>query len=207
MLSFYYGTMGSGKSLILLAKVHNLEKRGRGTLVLKSSVDDRDGVGVIHSRALGSRDCEVIHADMNIFEFVAAKIGEDEDRPLEWVFVDECQFLSEEQIDQLSDLSVYYGLNIMCYGLRTDFRTRLFPGSKRLFEIADHIEEIEAPCDCGRNTVVNARVDMDGNIVTDGEQVEVGGDDRYVPYCMTCYKSKNGGIDSMISKIIDLNFN
>lgn len=99
-------------------------------------------------------------------------------------------FLSEEQIDQLSDIVDYLGISVWCYGLRTDFKTKLFPGSKRLFEIADSIIEIKNRCDCGRKNIVNARLNKDGKLAVGGGQVEVGGDDRYMAICRKCYKDK-----------------
>ena len=107
---------------------------------------------------------------------------------LEWIFVDEAQFLTEEQVDQLSDVVDYLGINVMCYGLRTDFKSRLFPGSKRLFELADTIEEIKSTCECGNKTIINARVDKDGNVLKNGPQTLVGGDDRYISICRKCWK-------------------
>ena len=109
------------------------------------------------------------------------------DKP-QWILVDECQFLSVEQVDQLADVVDNLGVNVMCYGLRTDFKTQFFPGSKRLMEIADDIEEIKSSCGCGRKAVVNARIDEFGNVVSDGEQIEIGGNDRYISLCRRCYQ-------------------
>ena len=214
-LFFKYGCMGSGKSLDLIAKAYNFEDRGQNVLVMKSAIDNRDGVGVIHSRAIGDRSCEIIYDTTNIFDYVAEYIisqqimekerNEEGTFHLDWILVDECQFLKEEQIDQIAKAVDFYGVNVICYGLRTDFRTKLFPASKRLFELADSIEELKSTCDCGRKTIVNARVDKDGNVITEGEQVEVGGDDRYVAYCRKCYLVKTGqiyGIDQKTGQII-----
>lgn len=188
--------MGSGKSLDLISKAYNFEDRGRKILVMKSSIDNRDGLGVIHSRALGNKNCEIIYETTDIFQYVSDYLCFKNDNhgfyELDWILIDECQFLTEEQVDQIAMVVDYFGINVICYGLRTDFRTRLFPASKRLFELADTIEEIKSACDCGEKTIVNARVDKDGNILTEGEQVEVGGDDRYVAYCRKCYYNKTG---------------
>ena len=105
----------------------------------------------------------------------------------EWMLVDEAQFLTVVQVDQLAKLVDDYGCNVMCFGLRTDFQTKLFPGSRRLFEIADSIEEVKSTCSCGRKTIVNARIDSRGNIITEGEQVEIGGNDRYMSLCRKCW--------------------
>ena len=107
-----------------------------------------------------------------------------------WMLVDEAQFLTPEQVDQLAKVVDDFGCNVMCFGLRTDFRTSLFPGSRRLFEIADSIEEVKSTCSCGRKTIVNARIDKDGNIITEGEQVEIGGNDRYMSLCRKCWSSR-----------------
>ena len=109
---------------------------------------------------------------------------------LKWILIDECQFLTEKQVDELGAIADNFGINVLCYGLRTDFRTQLFPGSKRLFEIADSFEEIKSSCYCNSKTIFNARINKDGEIVTDGEQIEVGGDDRYVSLCRRCYFEK-----------------
>lgn len=197
--------MGSGKSLDLIAKSYNFEERGLNVLVMKSAIDDRDGLGVIHSRAIGNRNCEVIYGNTNILDYVTEYICFKNDGigfyRLNWLLIDECQFLSEEQIDQIAMVVDYYGVNAICYGLRTDFKTKLFPASKRLFELADTIEEVKSMCDCGQKPIINARVDKDGNILTEGEQIEVGGDDRYVAYCRSCYNNKLGVFKEIENKL------
>lgn len=109
---------------------------------------------------------------------------------IDWFLIDEAQFLSADQVDQLARVVDDYGSNVICYGLRTDFRTHLFEGSRRLFEIADTIDEIKSTCSCGRKTIVNARIDSNGDFVTDGKQVEIGGDDRYIAVCRKCWRNK-----------------
>ncbi len=108
----------------------------------------------------------------------------------DWILVDEAQFLAPEQVDQLACVVDTYGINVICYGLRTDFQTRLFEGSRRLFEIADTIDEIKSTCNCGRKTIVNARIDSRGEIITEGDQVEIGGNDRYISVCRNCWRNK-----------------
>ena len=108
----------------------------------------------------------------------------------DWILIDEAQFLTTAQVDQLARVVDDYGSNVICYGLRTDFQTHLFEGSKRLFEIADSIDEIKSTCSCGRKTIVNARIDKDGNILTDGDQVEIGGNDKYVALCRNCWRNR-----------------
>ena len=115
---------------------------------------------------------------------------ESEGRLKEWVLIDESKFLTAEQVDQLAQVVDDYGVNVMCYGLRTDFQTHLFEGSRRLFELADTIDEIKSTCTCGRKTIVNARIDRNGDVILDGEQVEIGGDDKYMAMCRRCYRNR-----------------
>ena len=109
---------------------------------------------------------------------------------LQWVLVDEAQFLTAKQVDQLSDVVDYLGINVICYGLRTDFKTHLFEGSKRLFEIADTIEEIKSQCSCSKKNIFNVRLDKNGDIMLNGKQIEVGSEDKYTTMCRKCYKEK-----------------
>jgi len=191
MLRFYYGCMGAGKSLHVLATAYNFQEHGIPFIILKSKIDTRDGENVIHSRALGDRECVSISQEDNIYNMIAAyqNIGDDQ---LRWIIVDEAQFLTEQQVEQLAAIADVMNINIMCYGLRTDFKTRLFSGSKRLFELADSIEEIKSTCYCGSKTIFNARINAQKEIITDGAQVEVGGDERYTSLCRKCYFEKTG---------------
>lgn len=195
MLRFSYGCMGSGKSLQLLATAYNFQERKIPYVILKSVIDNRDGDGVIYSRALGSKSCTSITPELNLFELVRNVCQKDElffNPKVKWILVDEAQFLTTEQVDQLAAVSDTLNINVMCFGLRTDFQTHLFPGSKRLFEIADDLVEIKSSCSCDTKTMFNARIDSEGNIVTEGAQVEVGGDDRYLALCRKCYYERTG---------------
>ena len=195
MLRFSYGCMGSGKSLQLLATAYNFQERKIPYVILKSVIDNRDGDGVIYSRALGSKSCTSITPELNLFELVRNVCQKDElffNPKVKWILVDEAQFLTTEQVDQLAAVSDTLNINVMCFGLRTDFQTHLFPGSKRLFEIADDLVEIKSSCSCDTKTMFNARIDSEGNIVTEGAQVEVGGDDRYIALCRKCYYERTG---------------
>ena len=109
---------------------------------------------------------------------------------IDWFLIDEAQFLTTEQVDQLARIVDDYGSNVVCYGLRTDFKSNMFEGSRRLFEIADSIDEIKSTCTCGRKTIINARIDANGDFVEDGAQVEIGGDDRYIAVCRKCWRNK-----------------
>lgn len=195
-LYFYHGCMGSGKSLQLLATAHNFQEKKIPFIILKSEIDDRDGEDVIHSRALGDRECVTVKKTTNLYKLISTMVNINNAmyKPqLKWVLVDESQFLSKEQVDQLAAVVDKFEVSVMCYGLRTDFQTHLFEGSKRLFEVADTLIEIKSSCECDTKTIFNARVDKNGNIVTEGEQIEVGGDDRYVSMCRKCFyqKTKN----------------
>lgn len=192
-LKFYYGSMNSAKSLLLLTTAHNIEENGLQLMVLKPSLDTRDGDGVIHSRLGVERECVMVDADVNLYKAVKTykNFLTSQFKELKWVLIDECQFLTEEQVDQLSDVVDYLNVNVMCFGLRTDFRSKLFPGSKRLFEIADDIEEIKSTCQCGdRKTSINARFSENGEIVTNGDQIMIGGNETYKPLCRKCWKDK-----------------
>ena len=195
-LYYYYGTMNSGKSLQLLATAHNFQEKKIPFIILKSEIDDRDGEDVIHSRALGDRECVTIKKTTNLYKLIVTMLNVNAAayKPLlKWVLVDESQFLTKEQVDQLAAVVDKFDVSVMCYGLRTDFQTHLFEGSKRLFEVADTLVEIKSSCECDTKTIFNARVDKNGNVVTEGEQIEVGGDDRYVSMCRKCFydKTKN----------------
>ena len=181
--------MGSAKTALLLTTAYNFEERGMEYLCMKPIIDNREGDNVIRSRIGIERRCLWIYPDTDLYEL--AKITFEETLVVkDWILIDEAQFLSRRQVDQLARIVDDYGSNVVCYGLRTDFRTNLFEGSKRLFEIADTIDEIKSTCSCGRKTIVNARIDHKGRIVTDGNQVEIGGDDKYVALCRHCWHSR-----------------
>ncbi len=185
-LFFRYATMNSAKSAELLMKAYNFEERGLKILCIKPSIDDREGKNVIKSRVGIERECKMVKPTDNIYDGVK-KLLENGGK-IDWILADESQFFKKEQIDQLGDIVDELDINVICYGLRADFRTELFEGSKRLFEIADSIEEMKSSCSCGRKSIINARIDENGNVVTNGEQIEIGGNERYVSLCRKCYK-------------------
>lgn len=192
-LYFYHGSMSSSKTLRLLSTAYNFEEKGMQIMVLKPSADTRDGEGVIRSRAGLQRKCIMVDPHLDLYKAIStySTVLESQFEHLRWVLVDECQFLTEKQVDELSDVVDYLDINVMCYGLRTDFQSELFPASKRLFELADTIEEVKSSCECGnRKAMINARFDPSGNIITEGEQILVGGDDIYRPLCRKCWKEK-----------------
>lgn len=194
-LIFKHGQMASGKSMHLLATAHNFQTQKIPFLIFKSEIDTRDGVGVIHSRALGDRECVSISTNDNLYKIITRYhdkmfyIGYE---PIKWILVDEAQFLTTKQVEELAAIADNLGINVICYGLRTDFKTNLFEGSKRLFEIADSFEEIKASCHCDNKTIFNARINKNKEFVVEGEQIEIGGDDKYVSVCRKCYFQKTG---------------
>ena len=189
-LYFRYGTMGSAKTALLLTTAYNFEERGLNYLCMKPVIDTREGDSVIKSRIGIERHCEWIYPETDIYRKVRDLFKQTETF-IEWFLIDESQFLSPAQVDQLARIVDDFGCNVVCYGLRTDFQSRLFEGSRRLFEIADTIDEVKSTCHCGRKTIVNARIDREGNFVSEGAQVEIGGDDRYVAVCRKCWRNKH----------------
>ena len=183
-LYFKYGVMGSSKSAQALITKFNYEERGMSVWLIKPSVDTRDGVGVIRSRIGLENQAEVIYPDTGIVEAYHRSGRRDV------IIADEAQFFTPEQIDELRWLVDEEDLPVLCFGLRTDFLTRFFPGSARLMELADSITEIKTVCECGRKATVNARMDGSGKIVTVGGQVLLGGNDSYMGMCHQCWKRR-----------------
>ena len=188
-LYFRYGTMGSAKTALLLTTAYNFEERNMHYLCMKPVVDTRDKDNVIKSRIGIERKCEWIYHDTDLYE-LAHSMFEKTMAVIDWFLIDEAQFLTAEQVDQLSRVVDDFGSNVICYGLRTDFQSHLFEGSRRLFEIADTIDEIKSTCTCGHKTIINARIDSNGDFVEEGNQVEIGGDDRYIAVCRKCWRNK-----------------
>jgi len=181
-LYFKYGAMGSSKTAQALITKYNYEENDLKVWLIKPSADTRDGVQILRSRIGLAAAVEVMAPDADIYQlFTQNRAGK-----CDVIIVDECQFLTEAQIDQLRAIVNDFNVPVMCFGLRTDFQTRLFPGSRRLMEVADTIQEIKTICDCGAKATVNARI-SDGYIVTEGAQVVLGGNDSYIAMCHKCY--------------------
>ena len=181
-LYFKYGAMGSSKTAQALITKYNYEENDMKVWLIKPSADTRDGVSVLRSRIGLEAEVEVIAPEVDIYaRFLGSRV-----RRCDVIIVDECQFLTEKQIEQLRAIVDEQKIPVLCFGLRTDFLTRLFPGSRRLMELADCIEEIKTMCDCGAKATVNARI-SDGYIVTQGAQVVLGGNDSYIAMCHRCY--------------------
>ena len=181
-LYFKYSAMGSSKTAQALITKFNYEERGMKVWLLKPSTDQRDGIHMLHSRIGLEAPAEVIGPEDDIYELYTRR-----DHP-DVVITDECQFFTPQQIDQLRRLVDEHDLPVLCFGLRTDFLTHLFPGSLRLFELADSITEIKTICDCGRKATTNARISPDGYVITEGDQVFLGGNDSYIAMCHKCYQ-------------------
>ena len=182
-LYFKYGAMGSSKTAQALITKYNYEENGLNVWLIKPSADTRDGVDILKSRIGLQAQVQIIPPQVDVYTlFAQTKAG-----CCHVVIADECQFLTPEQIDQLRNIVNDYNIPVMCFGLRTDFQTKLFPGSMRLMEVADAIQEIKTICDCGAKATVNARIDSDGHIVTQGAQVFLGGNDSYIAMCHKCY--------------------
>ena len=181
--------MGSAKTALLLTTAYNFEERGMQYMCMKPSIDNREIENVIQSRIGIKRKCTWIYPDTNLYEFFKQVFNE-KLVVINWILIDEAQFLTREQVDQLARVVDDFGSNVICYGLRTDFQSKMFEGSQRLFEIADTIDEIKSTCTCGRKTIINARIDSNGMVVTEGSQVEIGGDDKYIALCRSCWRNR-----------------
>lgn len=183
-LYFKYGAMGSSKSAQALTTKFNYEEKGMSVWLIKPSVDDRDGADMIKSRIGLSAHAQVITPTDNIIETFHNAGKHDV------IISDESQFFTPAQIDELRGLVDQENIPVLCFGLRTDFQTRFFPGSMRLMELADSITEIKTICSCGSKATVNARIDENGRVITEGSQVFLGGNDRYTAMCHRCWERK-----------------
>lgn len=179
-LLFKYGAMGSSKTAQALITKYNYEENGLKVWLIKPSTDTRDGTAIIRSRIGLETVAEPVSPETDLWVLFQS-------RDCDIVIVDECQFLSPAQIDQLRTIVDEGNTMVICFGLRTDFLTRLFPGSQRLMEVADSFQEIKTICDCGNKATVNARINAEGYIVTEGAQVVLGGNDSYIALCHRCY--------------------
>lgn len=183
-LYFKYGVMGSSKSAQALITKFNYEEQGMRVWLIKPARDTRDGTNLIRSRIGLEQKADAIGEEIDLF----AVFIEREKEFYEVIIVDEAQFLTPEQVEQLRDIVDTYHIPVLCFGLRTDFRTKLFPASARLFELADSISELKTVCACGKKAMVNARLDQEGHVITEGEQVFLGGNESYRPMCYRCWK-------------------
>jgi thymidine kinase len=178
--------MNAGKSTTLLQAGYNYEERGMRVLKLVPSLDVRAGVGRIHSRIGLAAEARAIEACESIYDLVA---HEHQTNAVACVLIDEAQFLTSAQVGQAGDVADLLGIPVLCYGLRTDFQGKLFPGSAELLGLADNLIELKTICHCGRKATMNLRVGPDGKGVKEGAQVEIGGNDRYVAMCRRHFKA------------------
>ncbi|MCR4851807.1 MAG: thymidine kinase [Lachnospiraceae bacterium] len=183
-LYFKYGAMGSSKSAQALITRFNYEELGMTVWLIKPSTDDRDGADIIKSRIGLSARADVIRPGDSIRDLLPSK------GHIDVIISDESQFFTPEQIDELRYIVDEDDIPVICYGLRTDFMTRFFPGSMRLMELSDSLSEIKTVCTCGSKAMVNARIDANGNIITEGSQVFLGGNDSYKAMCHKCWTRK-----------------
>ncbi len=181
-LYFKFGAMGCSKSAQALITKFNYEERGMRVMLMKPALDTRDGADTVRSRIGLEAKAIPAPADCDIYRYYS-----ENSVPGQVVIVDECQFLTEEQVDQLGQIVLDCDIPVLCFGLRTDFLTHLFPGSKRLLEIAESVTEIKSVCRCGAKATVNARFDDNGNVVYRGAQVLIGGNSRYEAMCRRCW--------------------
>ena len=186
--------MGSSKTAQALMTKFNYEEKGKSVLLMKPATDNRDDF-----KDESGKIRTILRSRIGLFAEAFALKKEDsviglyreqkKMRDVDVIICDECQFLTEDQVNEMKDLADLYDVPVLCFGLRADFQTMLFPGSKRLFEIADSITEIKSVCRCGRKAIVNVRFDEQGEIVTEGAQVFIGGNDYYEGMCYSCYRN------------------
>lgn len=191
-LYFRFGVMGGSKTANALMTKFNYEEKNKKVVLLKPSTDNRDGKTIVKSRIGLEAEAIIINPNDNIANIIIRNGYEiDMDKntltnPIHCIIVDEVQFFTTQQIENLKQLADSYDIPVFCYGLRTDFQSNLFEGSKRLFEIADSISEIKSICNCGNKAIINARI-QNNDIVYEGEQVDIGGNERYIGLCYKCW--------------------
>ena len=183
-LYFYYSAMNAGKSTVLLQSSHNYHERGMKTLLLTPAINQRDGMGKIASRIGLTKDAESFKQEDDLRLLIHRT---HEQAPIACVLIDEAQFLSRPQVEQLAKVADQAGIPVLCYGIRTDFQGNLFPGSAALLGWADNLIELKTICHCGRKATMNLRTDAEGEPIKEGEQVEIGGNERYVAMCRKCF--------------------
>lgn len=179
-LYFHYSTMNAGKSTLLLQASHNYRERGMETYLLTAQFDDRAGAGTIGSRIGLEAGADLFGADTDLFDKIERRLRQS---TLACVFVDEAQFLTRDQVWQLACVTDDLGVPVMCYGLRLDFQGNLFEGSQALLAYADDVREVRTICFCGKRATMVVRQDENGNVLTDGDQVQIGGNETYVSLC------------------------
>lgn len=188
-LYFHYSTMNAGKSTLLLQASYNYRERGMETYLLTARFDDRAGAGRIASRIGIGEDADTFDRRTDLFEKIATRLREG---PVACVFLDEAQFLSRDQVWQLARAVDDLGVPVMAYGLRVDFRGELFPGSAALLALADEMREVRTICHCGKKATMVVRKDAAGQALTDGAQVQIGGNETYESLCRRHWRQAVG---------------
>ena len=183
-LYFYYSAMNAGKSTVLLQSSHNYHERGMKTLLLTPAINQRDGKDKIASRIGLSKEAKSFNQENDLMLLINVTHKQD---PIACVLIDEAQFLTRPQVEQLAKVADQAGIPVLCYGLRTDFQGNLFPGSAALLGWADNLIELKTICHCGRKATMNLRTDAEGKPIKKGEQIEIGGNERYVAMCRKCF--------------------
>ncbi|ABN73724.1 MULTISPECIES: thymidine kinase [Actinobacillus] len=186
-LYFYYSSMNAGKSTTLLQSSYNYQERGMNTLVYTAAIDDRYGIGKVSSRIGISQEALLFQSDTNLFNEIELA---HQTETLHCILIDEAQFLTKAQVYQLTDVVDKLKIPVLCYGLRTDFQAELFEGSQYLLAWADELQELKTICDCGRKAHFVIRMNEKGEAVADGDQIQIGGNDKYLSVCRYHYKQK-----------------
>lgn len=177
--------MNAGKSTLLLQSAHNYDEQGMSTLLFTAAIDNRFGEGKIQSRIGLSKPAKVFDTSTDFKTFIAEYMR---DQKIACVLVDEAQFLTREQVDQLARVVDELNVPVLCFGIRTDFQAEAFDGSARLLAIADKLTELKTICSCGRKATMTVRLDDSGNVISAGEQVQIGGNERYESKCRQHYQ-------------------
>lgn len=193
-LHFYYSAMNAGKSTVLLQSSYNYNERGMDTLLYTPSIDDRFGDGKIASRIGLQHDAIAIDKNFDIFSSVKKQFSDNPN--IHCVLIDEAQFLSKKQVEQLTFVCDFLNLPVLTYGIRSDFRGEPFEGSIYLLNWADSIIEIKTICHCGKKATMNLRVDESGQVITEGAQVDIGGNEKYIATCRKHFRLKQTGCQS-----------
>ncbi len=179
-LYFYYSSMNAGKSTTLLQSSFNYRERGMGTMLYTAALDDRYGKGVVASRIGLEAKAHTFDENTDIYREVTEELKK---RKINCLLIDEAQFLSRDQVFQLAAICDRIGIPVLTYGIRTDFQANLFEGSMHLLALADELRELKTICKCGRKAPMNLRTDEKGRVIKEGEQTEIGGNDRYEVLC------------------------
>lgn len=188
-LYFYYSAMNAGKSTTLLQSSYNYQERGMNTLVYTAAIDNRYGVGKVASRIGISQEALLFNGQTDLFADISQHLTKEK---LHCILIDESQFLTKQQVYQLTEVVDKLKIPVLCYGLRTDFQAELFEGSRYLLAWADQLEELKTICYCGRKASFVIRMNEKGEAVKDGDQIQIGGNDTYLSVCRQHYKEKLG---------------